>query len=63
MGSRQYQERTCTYSELVYETYEKLREIRSANHIIIDGETLDIPSVVAVSRYILLVSHRYTVEH
>ena len=62
MGSGQRQERTCTYSELVYETYEKLRKIRSANHVVIDGGTLDIPSVVGVSRYTLLVSHRYTVE-
>ena len=62
MGSGQRQERSCTYSELVYETYEKLRKIRSANHVVIDGGTLDIPSVVGVSRYTILVSHRYNVE-
>ena len=45
---------TCSfnpYSGLVYKAYEKLEKIKCLKHVKIDGENLDIPSVVAISRY------------
>lgn len=40
-----------TYSTLVYHAYQTLNSIKELRQVKLDGESLDIPSVVAVSRY------------
>ena len=40
----------CAYSSLVYGAYQTLADIRRGKSVRIDGDHLDIPSVVAVSR-------------
>ncbi|KAF2095522.1 phenylalanine ammonia-lyase, partial [Rhizodiscina lignyota] len=40
-----------TFFETVRRTNEKLRSIRAGEHVNLDGESLDIASIVAVSRY------------
>ncbi|CAO1602106.1 hypothetical protein XANCAGTX0491_005737 [Xanthoria calcicola] len=40
-----------TYSTLVYHAYQTLANIQRVRWVELDGESLDIPSVVAVSRY------------
>lgn len=39
-----------THSSLVYETFRRLQIIRKSGSIIVDGRSLDISSVVAVTR-------------
>ncbi|KAL8753617.1 MAG: hypothetical protein Q9199_004921 [Rusavskia elegans] len=40
-----------TYSTLVYHAYQTLNSVKELQQVKLDGESLDIPSVVAVSRY------------
>ncbi|KAL8950889.1 MAG: hypothetical protein Q9222_003106 [Ikaeria aurantiellina] len=41
----------ATHSSLVHELYERLQTIKGQKHVSINGESLDIPTVVAVSCY------------
>ena len=40
-----------SYANLVYRAHETLNNIKRDKYVKIDGEALDIPSVVAVSKY------------
>ena len=49
--SRHSEPLSSTHSLLVYKTFEKLQRILRNGKVKIDGESLDIPTVVAVSKY------------
>ena len=53
-------ESICFYSQLVYKSYQALEKLKRLQEVKIDGRTLDIPSVVAVSRYGFLVVRSIT---
>lgn len=42
-----------TYSALVYHAHQTLNSIKKSQQVKLDGDNLDIPSVVAVSRYVV----------